>query len=462
MRARFLLVAFSTAAFASPPTAEHAAQAGKLKAAREALAARITKLAQRNVAADAALTANEGKSPRLAEIRALTRSLIPLERDGVALAAECKALNARFESLGDAHASADADCRNGSASMSPADCTAWGAFDDLFPPNDECQLAAEETERVASRFHELVDDLKAGRDAANSVAAKESLFRQPISGTARERAIDLPPSYVTFEDNVRRQGERKVDTLRLFTDVHPSHFVFLRGNVAGAPRNSGESVVWFWRTLKKGEAVLPLRSRATDDEVTILSIDGHEGVVRTSSLALAPLAGTRAGALVADDLTVRDEKGTIILGPTWLGADATGFFLDESTAWLGLLDPPEPRSQRFYDAKEKVLGCYTQQMARLDPSGKLRKDYDVVSYGRAGVSRVESAESNFDRQACRACGCKTFNALKQKLMTTAMTPAQKKLFGAYAPVLEKLNSTDFSSATKGAPAGKDDFAPQPL
>lgn len=51
------------------------------------------------------------------------------------------------------------------------------------------------------------------------------------------------------------------------------------------------------------------------------------------------------------------------------------------------------------------------------------------------------------------CGCKAFNDKKRKLIKEAIAPAQKKAFEAYAALAQKLSTTDFAAASKGAPKG---------
>lgn len=461
---RFVLpsVALTSLALAAPPSPEHKALAAQLKTAGDALKTRVKRLADANVSFTSTIKNAQRERPTPEEMKALTAQMTSLEAEGKQLEDDCVELRERVQPLRDGFAGADAYCRNGSPSMTQTDCKAWSAFEPLFVPLGDCPRETQELGRVSYRFREFETDWRKQQDALEEEAEKAAAFRRPVSGSPRQRAIPLPPAYVTYNQNVHPRFARTIDTVRLFADAHPSHFVFLRKDAA-APENSGEGDQAFSRKLKKGEAVLPLQDRsAGDDEVSIISIDGNEGLVKVSALALAPIAGTKPVALVAGDLNVRDDKGTLIAGPSWLAPDSTGFFLDEAAGWLDLLDPPEPRSQRFYDAKEKVLACYKKQMERLDPSGNLRENYDVVTYGRAGVNRVESAESNFDRKACAACNCKAFNALKAKLVKEAMTPAQKKLFERYAPVLEQLRTTDFINAAKGAPRGKEADAPQPL
>ena len=453
----------SSLAFAYAPSAEQRADAQALQAASAQLAPRIKQLQERLAGMTTTLDAAEKTRPSGDEMAKVTGDFEQLHRDTEALNAECNALGDKHRALRDAWSGADANCRNGSPSMKANDCAEWRKVEPLFVTRNECERGVEEEGRVASRFRSFEQGWRREQAKRDELAARESGFKQAVSGSPRQRAISLPPSYVRFSEPKPGGADRIIDTVRLFTDAHPSHFVFLRKDLAEAPRNSGESHRRFSRTLKKGEAVLTLRDTGVSgDDVTILSIDGNEGVVRSGELALAPLPGSKPMVLKAEDLNVRDEKGNVIAGPTWLTPDATGFFLDESAGWLDLLVPPEPRTQRFFDAKEKVLGCYDKQMRKLDPSGELRRHYDVVTWGRGGVQKVESAASNFDRKACAACNCKAFNEMKRKLMKDAIAPAQKEAFKAYEPVLEQLKQTDFAGAVKGAPKGDDGWVPQPL
>lgn len=445
----------ATLSHASAPTPENRAQATELKAAGEALAPRIKQLAAQLTAANPELDAAAKKRPSPDEMAAMTKRYEGTEADRRALEADCDALKNRMQPLRDGFIGADSYCRNGSSYYTAAECADWRKLGELFAPLDACYRATEEEGRVRYRWHQFESGWKKEQEKLDEIAAAESAFKQPVSGSPRQRAIVVPPSLVTYDEKAPIGRRRQIDTFRLFADAHPSRFVFLRKNVSGAPENSGESEATFSRTLKKGEAVLALQATCSENEVRILSIDGNDGIVKVSDLAVAPLPGTKPVALTADDLEVVDAKGKVIAGPNWLVADTTGFWLDEPAGWLELLEPPEPRSQRFSDAKEKVLGCYTAQMDKLDPSGKLRARYDVVTYGRGGVVSVESAESNFDRKACAACNCKAFNELKRKLVKEAMAPAQKKRFETYQPMLEKLKKADFTNAAKGAPKGDD-------
>src|SRR5690606_14650237 len=169
-------------------------------------------------------------------------------------------------------------------------------------------------------------------------------------------------------------------------------------------------------------------------------------------VAVGP-SGRKPTALKAEDLVVYNDEGKAVGGPQWLRPDATGFALDDS-GFLTLLDPPEPRTQKFIEAREKVRSCYRKQMDKLDPKGDYRRNYDVVTYGRDGVEKIESAARNFDRKACAKCGCRKFNGYKRALIKQAIAPAQKKEFERYKPVLDKLNATDFKKAAEGAPKGK--------
>lgn len=355
------------------------------------------------------------------------------------------------------------------------DCQQWTTLREGLDPASDVEAAQwpgdgtcfESADRAAEIDEEWqrfkVQELKDARVASAKDKASDGLYLQPVSGNARERAIEVPRKFLLNERELRRSVS--IDTAALFSTAHPSRFVFLRKNVTELPRDTlRDRPNRTSRMLKKGEAVLSVR-RATlgAREVEILSVDGIRGLVSLEDLAQTPLPGSRPAVLTAADLNVLDERGNAIAGPTWLEPDSTGFSLDEPNAWLDLLDPQEPRATHFLEARERTLKCYREQRAKLDPRGALSKYFDIVTWGRNGdLKKVESVAAKFDRTACAACGCKKFNDLKASFIKAAIGPAQKKAFVRYQPVIEQLSKTDFEGASKGAPRGVDDWGAEAL
>ena len=410
-----------------------------------------------------------GEPPPQSEIGALEAKAEGLKTLAAAVKNDCQQWTTLRESIGviggvDEEITA---CKNWYASTGKrADCTVWKQLEAAAWPGDgTCFEPAERATEIVEEWKRFkILELKHARVASAQEKAVDGLYLQPVSGNARERAIVIPRKYYREEREVRRISVI-VDTVGLFSTAHPSRFVFLRKNLAELPRDSLNDVPnRTSRTLKKGEAVLSLRRGTIGArEVEILSIDGIRGLVSLEDLAQTPLPGTHPGVLTAADLNVLDDKGNAVGGPTWLEPDSTGFSLDEPNGWLDLLDPQEPRTTNFLEARDRTLKCYQAQRARLDPNGTLSKYFDIVTFGRNGnIKKVESAAVKFDRTACAACGCKKFNDLKSSYIKAAIAPAQKKAFERYQPVVEQLSQVDFEGASKGAPRGVDDWAGRAL
>lgn len=459
-----VLSALAVLVTSQAPSAEEIAKADAIRTRVTALNRTTAELTARHVRAKQALTAagvvNEEnrdwswkQPPTREQTASLSTEWKAIEADAKRAEATCSEVT---EVLRQANFTGEEeDCRRYFESMHqrPKNCEAWKKFDGLRyrATTQDCDLAISPVLSDSSKFERARQSWENDLKRSEAAAALDAVHLQPVSGNVKQRAIPLPSRYVRTVGN-----SHSTDTLALFANTHPSHFVFLRKPISEAPRYApDESQVTLARTLKKGEAVLVFPSNY-ERHISFTSIDGLGGFVKIDDLAVAPLPGTKPVALTAADLNVLDAQGKVLAGPTWLLADATGFSLDEPNGWLDLLDPAEPRQQQFYDAKEKVLGCYQKQMSKLDPNGRLSRYYDVVTYGRAGIVKVESAAVNFDRKACAACGCKAFNDKKRKLIEAAIKPAQKQRFEtSFKPIVDKLSTTDFANASKGAAAGAD-------
>ncbi len=425
--------------------------------------------------------------PSKAELAAFNAKMGALQRNAAAQIAGCDNLQTKIAPLPHEDMQmATVTCR--SNPKDPA-CPAWQKIRAAHWQHQVgCKDAAKGVQEWNSDWNEYQEEWNQGMSSQAAAAKLEEMYTTPVSGNPRQRAIVIPRKlFLDNQDTATEPSndpraramakakmraaakvnpglERPLDTITLFSQAHPSRFVFLRRDVSEAPRaNLNESAAPFTRMLRKGEAVLATREgSAVGRSVSIVSIDGNRGVVALEDLSVAPLPGLAPVRLTATDLTVADSNGKIIAGPQWTYPDATGFFLDEPLAWLDLLNPPEPETSRILDARQKTLACYQKQMERLDPNGKLRRHYDVVTYGRSGVEKVESAAVNFDRKACSVCGCKTFNNRKVAVMKKAIAPSQQQLFTTYDSVLKQLKGTDFAAAAKGALAGADDWSPSEI
>jgi hypothetical protein len=391
-------------------------------------------------------TRYEGSVPSREQMQTIDAHVAALTSEATSTVAACTAYDAKFVQLWD-RASGEKGCKQHNDSMHEnLDCTLWRKLDGAKWPAGEirvgnaspCQnTAADALSWVNQEYYFWHRSWQHMASEEDALVAQDAVHLAPISGSPQQRVMPVPRSFQKLVGN-----NVVVDARGLFAAAHPSRFVFLRTDEKGGKR-----------VLKKGEAVLVVKTLGRS-EVRVIAVDGVERALPAEQLSVVPLAGLRPFVLTADDLDVTTDDGEVIAGPRWLAPDATGFFLDSTNAWLDLLDPPEPRTQRFFEAKKKAVDCYERQMKQLDPEGRLRRNYDLVTYGKNGVEKMESAETALDRRACSACGCKAFNDMKHKLIKAAIAPQQRAAFGAYADVAKRLMTTDFAAASKGAPKGK--------
>lgn len=286
--------------------------------------------------------------------------------------------------------------------------------------------------------------------------AADTAYLRPVSGPPGARALEhMPPTFArpNADPSLAEVMGSTYDTLGLFAAAHPSRFVFLRRDMAkGRPINPDQNEWSLFRMLHKGEAMLLLGG--TSSRSIVVSIDGIHSYVKVEDLAGAPIPGTKPGSLTAAELNLFDDSGHIVAGPRSMAVETNGFSMEETPRFLEWLDPPEPRQQQFFDARSKVVDCYTKKLKEMDPTGQLRRHFDVIRTNRrtGEVVTLETAEAALDRKACAVCGCKAFNGTKAKFAKQAVVPRQLKAFEAYKAVLDRLNSTDFAEAARQGPA----------
>jgi len=269
-----------------------------------------------------------------------------------------------------------------------------------------------------------------------------SRFAEPAGKKLAEKVLELP-SASTRCDLLRAGAPCWVTNAhRLFELAHPSRFLFLRRETALWYQGGGAE-----RTLRRGEAVLVTKlDRAGGEEVAnLVAVDGTQAYVSVDALSPMPISKAPPIALKAKDLDVWTDGHEWLGGPSAFVADDEGFYLEEKPRWLEHLSPPEPRTQQLFDAREKVLECYRKRIEKVDPTGDLRRRFNYVTYDtRTGeVKKMERAAVKLDRDACAACACKKFNALKAKLAVEALTPLQQRRYDELAPAITRVNGLKF-------------------
>lgn len=268
-------------------------------------------------------------------------------------------------------------------------------------------------------------------------------YAVPVGASLREKSMSPPQRYRGSHEKPGMPGTWgwMVDAQELFEKADASRFVFLRKE---ANRMGPQ---YTFRPIHRGEAVLVSGMFDYDGpQVAVFSVDGVIAWVSADELSAVPLAGAKVMPLKAAELDLfGDDDHNWLAGPSSLEADTTGFYLEEKPAWLQWVDPPEPRTQSFIDAREKIVGCYNAALEKVDPTGDLRRNYNFVTYNvRTGeTKKMESAAAKLDRDACAKCGCKKFNELKRKLATDGVTNQQKALFAKFKPAIERVNGLKF-------------------
>ena len=218
----------------------------------------------------------------------------------------------------------------------------------------------------------------------------------------------------------------------MFMTADRTHFVFPLMTVQ-KDRGKYDLV----RPIAKGEPLLVVNQSGASNEYIAVTIDGIAVRYYDFDLTHIPLKSSGKHPLKPEQLEIEDAQGWLG-GPQYFAPDSTGFAL-ESAEFLRALGADDPRRERFINARDKVLTCYTATLEKLDPEHR-RGKYDVVTYRGGMKTKVESLTANLDRKACGKCGCKAFNDKKRALAREVLAPLQKAKYAELAPIITRVES----------------------
>lgn len=224
----------------------------------------------------------------------------------------------------------------------------------------------------------------------------------------------------TLKGRALDSSARNDDAIALFDAAHPSRFVFAGVDIDKARSHYGAQS----RTVKRGEAMLI--SAYSSSYITAFTIDGQLIEVRPEDFVMEPSAKAPPFPIGAGDLPVTivnpmGEASTIANEPVI----DSGLRFTRTPTFLGLFPVDDDRKEKFVAEREKIVGCYEKQMAKLDP-GQTQK--------------LESLATVLDRKACGVCKCKAFNEKEAALKASLLAPRQAEQMNTLKPVIEKVTA----------------------
>ncbi|MDP3157912.1 MAG: hypothetical protein Q8N23_34900 [Archangium sp.] len=240
----------------------------------------------------------------------------------------------------------------------------------------------------------------------------------------------------TFKGRALNSSARSDDAIALFNAAHPSRFVFAGVDIDEARSHYGAQS----RTVKRGEAMLI--NAISWSYITAFTIDGQLIEVPPDDFLMEPSAKAKLFPIGAGDLPVTivnpmGEEATIANEPV----TDSGLRFANTPTFLQLFPVDDDRKEKFIAEREKVVGCYEKQMAKLDPDNKRAKFVQETYNAKTGqTQKLESLATVLDRKACGVCKCKAFNQKEAKLKASLLAPRQAEQMSALKPVIEKITA----------------------